>query len=368
MNRAACGIVFALALISSSYCQQPDAATLAAKTLFQRVDKNKDGKLSRQEFPKALIRLFDTIDSNQDGAVSLEEDIQYRRKRVQGMRRTQQLPKGATVHRDLVYASVGKRDLPLDLYLPIADSARPLPVVMWIHGGGWRGGSKGNAGPARAMIEKGFAVVDVEYRLSGEAIFPAQIQDCKAAVRWVRANAKKYQLDPERIGVWGSSAGGHLVAMLGVCGDVKEFDTDSHAEFSSRVQVVCDWFGPTDLLRMNEQAVTGATMDHNAPNSPESLLIGGPIQEEPFRTKVAKANPITFVTQDDAPILIVHGDNDLLVSHRQSEDFHRALQKAGVKSTLHIEPGAGHGLNGGKASREQLTKKSIDFLQSHLQK
>ena len=357
----------AFLLVSVSWCQQADLATRQAEALFKKADKDGDGKLSREEFPKPVIRLFDSVDKDNDGLVSFQEDVQYRRNRI-NRKRPSELPKDAVVHRDLVYTTIGQRDLMLDLYLPAKEASRPLPVVMWIHGGGWRSGSKNNAGPARAMIEKGFAVVDVDYRLSGEAIFPAQIQDCKAAVRWVRANAKKYELNPDRIGAWGSSAGGHLVAMLGVSGDVNEFETDVHSDYSSRVQAVCDWFGPTDLLKMNTQAVPGATMNHDAPDSPESLLIGGPIQQEPFRTKATKANPIIYVTADDSPILIVHGDNDLLVSHRQSEEFHQALTKAGVKSSLHIEPGAGHGLNGGKASRGDLTKKSIEFLQSHLQK
>jgi acetyl esterase/lipase len=206
-----------------------------ARQVFQLRDTNGDRRLSRREFPST--HSFDEVDTNKDGSVTLKEEIGFRRarlKRAFEQRRQIQapLPEGAVAHRDLVYAKIGEREMPLDIYLPKSDD--PLPVVMWVHGGAWRVGGKGNAGPARILVDHGYAVVDVEYRLSGEAIFPAQIQDCKAAVRWIRANAKKYSLDADRIGVWGSSAGGHLVALLGTSGDIAEFETESNADFSSR--------------------------------------------------------------------------------------------------------------------------------------
>ena len=183
-----------------------------AEKFFARQDKNKDGKLSRDEFPSRQVRLFDRIDTNKDGFISMEEEITYRQSRLSsrqqpsGRSRQPQVPEGTRVERDIVYARVGSRKLLLDLYVPPKRSA-PLPVIVWIHGGGWRGGSKGSGGRALPMLQRGYAVVDVGYRLSGEAIFPAQVEDCKAAVRWVRANADKYGLDPKRIGAWGSSAG-----------------------------------------------------------------------------------------------------------------------------------------------------------------
>lgn len=337
-----------------------------AREVFQRRDTDRNGRLSRKEFRPN--QLFDQIDANKDGFITLKEDIDYRlarMKRAFESRKQQPPPDGAKVHRDLVYATVGDRKLPLDLYVP-KESDGPLPVVMWVHGGGWRNGSKGNAGPARALIQHGYAVVDVEYRLSGEAIFPAQIQDCKAAVRWIRANAKQYNLDDDRIGVWGSSAGGHLVALLGTSGDVAEFETKSNADYSSRVQAVCDWFGPTDLLKMNQQAIPNSTLDHDASDSPESQLLGGPIQTEPYKSLAAKANPITYVSEDDPAFLIVHGDKDRLVSYRQSVLLQDALTGAGVDSTLQIEPGADHGFGGGKNSREELAQQAAKFFDRHL--
>lgn len=364
VNTKALAAVFCLlVMLPSSVSAQKETQQKAAERLFLDRDTNKDGLLSRKEFPQRWVGMFDRIDANKDGQISLAEDMNFRINLPARSRRSPlpPLPKGATVHRDLTYSKVGDRALPLDLYLP-AETDKLTPVVMWIHGGGWRQGSKGSAGPARALVARGYAVVDVEYRLTDEAIFPAQIQDCKAAVRWVRANATKYKLDPNKIGAWGSSAGGHLVALMGTAGDVKEFETDSNAEFSSRVQAVCNWFGPTNLLKMNQQAIVGAKMDHDAPNSPESLLVGGPLQKSPFRNLADKANPINYATADDPPMLIVHGDKDVLVSPLQSEDLFKALKEKSVQVRLHIEPGAGHGLRGGKLSRQTLEKQAADFF------
>jgi acetyl esterase/lipase len=279
--------------------------------------------------------------------------------------RAVQLPAGAKLERDIVYSKVGDRELLLDLCLPAKRSA-PVPVIVWIHGGGWRGGSKNAGSRARGMLERGYAVVDVGYRLSGEAIFPAQVEDCKAAVRWVRANAAKYGFDSDRIGAWGSSAGGHLVAFLGTAGDVEEFETKTNSQYSSRVQAVCDWFGPTDFLQMDRHSPEYSRLMHNAPTSPESLLVGGPIQDEPYKSLAKKANPITYVTKDDPPFLIMQGDRDTSVPIHQSDLLLLALKKAGVHASLYVVKGAGHGLRGGKESPEELFKMVADFFDKQL--
>ncbi len=274
------------------------------------------------------------------------------------------LPAGATVQRDLVYATVGGRKLHLDLYRP-AKAAGPLPVVVWVHGGAWQGGNK-NSVPPNDLLQHGFVIAAVQYRLSGQAIYPAAIQDCKAAVRWLRANAKKYNLDPEHFGAWGASAGGHLVALLGTSGGVKEFDVGDHLDESSRVQAVCDWFGPTDFLQMTrhaKEAGVPSKIDHDAPNSPESRLIGGPILEN--KDKVARANPVTFVDRDDPPFLILHGDKDPVVPLGQSQILVEALKKAGVPVTLEVKKGAGHG---GPAFADAASQKAMRaFFSTHLQ-
>ena len=246
---------------------------------------------------------------------------------------------GMTVLRDIEYVPGGHERQKLDLYLPIPPEFKPplRPLIVWVHGGAWLGGSK-NPCPALRFVGRGYAVASINYRLSQHAIFPAQIEDCKAALRWLRANAGLYHLDPNRIGVWGASAGGHLVALLGTTGDVKEFDVGPNTDVSSRVQAVCDFFGPTDFTKMSSFP---STMKHDAADSPESKLIGGPIQEN--QDKVQRANPITYVTKDDPPFLIVHGDKDPLVPHNQSEILLDTLKKASVEATLYIVPGGGHG-------------------------
>jgi len=244
--------------------------------------------------------------------------------------------------RDLEYIPGGHERNKLDLYLPKdANTAAPgsgaRPLIVWVHGGAWLGGSKDRP-EARRLVAEGYAVASINYRLSQHATFPAQIQDCKAAIRWLRANAGKYGYDPNRIGVWGPSAGGHLVALLGTAGDVNEFDVGPNPGVSSRVQAVCDFFGPTDFLRMSSFP---SSMNHDAPDAPEARLIGGAVQES--KDKVRRANPITYVTKDDPPFLIVHGDKDPIVPHNQSQLLYDALKTAGVEATFYTVKGGSHG-------------------------
>jgi acetyl esterase/lipase len=239
-------------------------------------------------------------------------------------------------------------------------------LIVWIHGGAWSGGDKRDC-PALRFVERGYAVASVNYRLSSDAPFPAQIEDCKAAIRWLRAHARPYGYDPDRIGVWGSSAGGHLVALLGTSGDVEEFDVGPHRDVSSRVQAVCDFYGPTDLLRMGEQSGPESRIDHDAPDSPESRLVGGPIQQR--RELATQASPITFVSKERAgripPFLILHGDRDDTVPIGQSERLHRALRDAGVASEYHVVEGAGHG--GGGFNGPEVQRRVDRFFAEHLE-
>lgn len=263
---------------------------------------------------------------------------------------------------DIVYAHVEGTDLLLDLYLP-ERAEGPSPAIIWVHGGAWRMGSKEDS-PAAGVVDHGYAVASISYRMSYEALFPAQIQDCKAAVRWLRANAERYDLDPERFGAWGASAGGHLAALLGTAGDVVVWDrVGGNREFSSRVQAVCDWFGPTNFLRMSD--APGA-MDHDAPDSPESELVGGPIREN--RDLVARANPITYIAPGEPPFLIVHGDKDDLVPLNQSELLYEALQAAGVESTLIVLEGAGHGFIGAEGRGDTILQRAKVFFDRQMKR
>lgn len=280
---------------------------------------------------------------------------------LNGQHRGPDLPDGTIVMKDIVYETVNGRDLPLDLYIPAA-ATEPLPLIIWIHGGGWRGGNKGGINNCVNVLKHGYALASVEYRLSGEALFPAAIEDCKAAVSYLRWKAPKLGLDPERFGVWGSSAGGHLVALLGVTNDTDVFDTHPVTQKASpTVQAVCNWFGPTDFLRMND--VIGR-MDHNAPDSPESLFIGVPIQDYP--EKVQRANPITYVTRSDPPMLLMHGDKDGLVIYNQSELLYTALQEAGVSSHLHKVVNGDHGFRGADESAAELFARVLAFFNKEL--
>jgi acetyl esterase/lipase len=262
-----------------------------------------------------------------------------------------------TVLRDVAYVPGGHERQKLDLYLPKeADPNGRRPLLVWVHGGAWLGGSKAQP-PALRFAGQGYAVASINYRLSQHALFPAQIEDCKAAIRWLRAHAGQYGYDPNRIGVWGASAGGHLVALLGTTGEVTEFDTGPNPGISSRVQAVCDFFGPTDFTKMSR---FWSTMKHDAPDAPEAKLIGGPVQEN--QDKVQRANPITYVTKDDPPFLIVHGDKDPLVPHNQSELLRDALRQAGVSVTFYTVKGGGHGGFRDPEVDRLVTK----FFQKHL--
>jgi acetyl esterase/lipase len=269
-------------------------------------------------------------------------------------------PPGTRVLRDIEYTPGGGRSRSLDLYLPENNSAGPLPLIVWIHGGAWRAGSKERP-QGLALLRDGFAIASINYRLTQEAVFPAQIIDCKAAIRFLRAHAAEHGIDPDRIGVFGASAGGHLAALLGMTADLKEWDQGAHRDQSSRVQAVCNWFGPAELLTMRAQSKPGAPIEHDAPDSPESRLIGGAVQK--LRDKARAASPITYASADDSPILHVHGDRDPLVPVEQSIALHAALEKAGAPSQLHIVKGGGHGQ--GFATRE-IRDLVRDFFLKHL--
>jgi len=252
---------------------------------------------------------------------------------------------------DLDYAGDAMIYHRLDIYLP--EEEKPTyPVVISIYGSAWFGNNLKGADLAtlgKALLDAGFAVVTPNHRSSMDAKFPAQINDIKAVIRYIRANAEKYQIDTTFIGITGSSSGGHLAALAGTSGFVKQYTVGSTTEdiegsvgqyltYSSSVDAVVDWFGPTDFLIMDS---CGSSMVHNAPDSPESNLIGGPIQDN--KDKCALANPITYIDENDPPFLILHGDADPLVPYCQSELLFNALQKANVPSQFVLVPNAQHG-------------------------
>ncbi len=258
--------------------------------------------------------------------------------------------------RDVPYVSGGHERQRLDLYLPAEDGAAH-PLVVWIHGGGWEGGNKDGC-PARPLVARGYAVASLNYRLSQHAIYPAQIEDCKAAIRWLRTHAAEHGIDRERVGVWGASAGGHLVALLGTTGRLRDFDVGENLDQSSRVQCVLDWFGPADFLHYGDPPWAG--LDY--PKGVVAKLLGGPVSADPERAR--RASPLYFVQADAAPFLIMQGDNDNLVPLQQSQMLDAALKKAGVESTLEVYPGAGHG--GAVFTSPASLKLMGEFFERHL--
>jgi acetyl esterase/lipase len=266
------------------------------------------------------------------------------------------LPKGAKFLGDLAYVEHGHERNRLDLYLPEKAEGR-LPLVVWIHGGGWQAGSKEGC-PAVFLVAKGYAVASINYRLSQHAVFPAQIEDCKAAIRWLRANAVKYHIDSDHIGVWGASAGGHLVALLGATAKAKELEgKGGNADQSSRVQCVVDFFGPTDFVQWDP--------DFNKPvYTMITNLLGG--RADANRAKARAASPLFYVDKDSAPLLIVHGDKDPLVPLKQSEELVEAMNKAGVEARLIVIKGGGHG--GAGFDTYENRKLIEEFFAKHLGK
>tara|TARA_R110002072_G_scaffold145460_1_gene291899 strand:+ start:27925 stop:30336 length:2412 start_codon:yes stop_codon:yes gene_type:complete len=240
-----------------------------------------------------------------------------------------------SVIREIEFAKPDGHSLKLDLYLP-ADRSEPVPVVVFVHGGGWKNGSRESGEKTAAWLtEHGIAVASIDYRLIDVAQWPAQINDCYAAVRWVRDHADKYGLDGDHIGAWGTSAGGHLVALMGT----RAFPGKEAT--SSRVQAVCDWFGPSELMTMPPNNVGNGRTAEDVAKSNGAKLLGATVRDVP--KLAADASGIDHVTSDDPPFLIMHGDKDPGVPLEQSQKLHARLVNAGVSSRLHVVEGAGHG-------------------------
>ncbi len=269
-------------------------------------------------------------------------------------RKPKPLPEGVSIERDIVYANHDGVDLKLDLYCPDPMPDETLPVVVWVHGGGWLNGSKDNC-KISFLAQRGFAVASIDYRLTDVAQWPGQIEDCYAAVRWLRTNAKKCGLDGDRIGAMGGSAGGHLVALMGTRPAGEE-------EISSRVQAVCDWYGPSDLLTMPPNNVSETRTLEQVANSNGAKLLGATVRDVPDLAKDASA--LYQVSKDDPPFLIIHGSEDPGVPVDQSRRLHEALREAGVESELMIVEGAGHG--GKEFNEDAVLDKVTGFFKNNL--
>jgi len=269
---------------------------------------------------------------------------------------------------DIAYAEVSPSQK-LDIYLPDEGNG-PFPVIVSIHGGAFMIGDKGDmqVNPMLKSLNHGYAVVSINYRMSGEALFPKDIQDVKAAIRWIKGNASKYHLNPLKMATWGGSAGGNLAALAGTSGKVKELEDLSlgFPDQTSEVQAVVDWFGPIDFLKMDPQfKISGkGKADHNDPKSPESRILGKQITLIPDLVKAA--NPTTYINKDNPPFFIEHGKEDPLVPTQQSINFAADLTKVlgENKVSLLLLEGTGHG--GKNFETPENLEKVFAFLDKYL--
>ena len=313
------------------------------RKLFNKWDSNQDNRLELNELPVHARKNFKLVDKNNDQTISLPEHLAYLNREInktgkEKFRLVQNIP----------YAGTQNPRQTIDLFLPEKrKKGQALPLVIWIHGGGWKNGDKKSGhSPNRLpeIVQTGrYVGASIAYRLSGEEIWPSQIHDCKAAVRWLRAHAKQYGIDSQRIAVWGSSAGGHLVSMLGVTSGNKELEgtVGTHNSHSSKVQAVINYYGPSALLQMNDYP---SRINHNAPDSPESQLLGFPIQEK--KKLAQQASPLSYVTKDDASFIHFHGTRDQLVPYAQSQILHQSMKEQSIPSILITLKSGGHAMPG----------------------
>jgi len=272
------------------------------------------------------------------------------------------------IKRDVQFGDAGGLKLMLDTYQPKDAPAKAMPAVIRIHGGAWAQGARGLPdNPAAdklctALAQHGYFVADIQYRLAPANKFPAAVQDCKCAVRWLRENAGKLSVDADHIGAVGSSAGGHLALML-ACADDKSLEgSGGHAAASSRIQAACSWYGPTDFMAAEtpdlfRKGVAG--------------WVGGTLEQE--RDQFRQASPISYVSKDSPPILLIHGEQDLAVPISQSEAMLAKLKAAGAEATLLRVKNAGHDFKANGIAKidpsvEDIIAKTIEFFDAHLKR
>lgn len=262
------------------------------------------------------------------------------------------------VSRDIEFASVDDLSLKLDLYQPVGAASPPL--IVWVHGGAWRAGSKDSM-PLHELVKRGYAIASVDYRLSPVAKFPAQVHDCKAAIRFLRAKARQYGYDASKIGIAGSSAGGHLVAEIGVTNGHPKLEgtVGEHLDQSSSVQAIVDYYGPTNFLTILKQS-TPHGLSVRVPAL--QLLLGSQPEENAALSKLA--SPVFHVDRNDPPLLMIHGDADPQVPINQSHELHGRYKKLGLPTRLEVVHDGAHG---GPEFYDQARIDLVDqFLTAHL--
>jgi len=340
---------------------------------FDSWDKNKDNVLSRDELPQRIRANFDRADTNNDGKITRKEDKAFRLKIAKKAK--EKLAKSTDailLEKDIYYAGNKNPRQTLNLILPKNKKGdKKLPLLVYIHGGGWQAGDKERgAGHLGRYVASGeYAAASINYRLTNEARWPSQLDDCKAAIRWLKKNAAKYGYDPEKIGVLGHSAGGHLVAMLGVTCGQKEGNVgvpagkgENGLAINGDVTCVVDYFGPTHFIAEDAKEPSKEVVAAQATKKlqgPVEKLLGGPAA---VMVKAAKdASPLYYVTQDSQPVLIFQGTEDRLVKLYQSVNFYEKYKKLGAQAWLTRVVGAGHGCR-----HKDIEKREKQFLDLHL--
>jgi acetyl esterase/lipase len=277
---------------------------------------------------------------------------------------------GGKIYRNVPYATIdGYRPLMLEAAVP--SGAGPHPVIVYIHGGAWRIGSPHITNPVYRRMDflerfyrAGFAVVRVAYRFTKEVPFPAQLHDCKSAIRYLRRYAGTFNIDPQRMGVIGDSAGGHLAALVGLTGKVKALEGKvGVTQGSSAVQCAVNWFGPSNFLTMQKHKTKLRSLgDTHHPDSPESWLLGGPVPKR--KAQARAASPVTYASRKVPPMLLQYGDKDRLVPFEQGEELYEALKAKGADVTLQRVPGADHCFWG--TEHDFVIEDDIAFFKKHL--
>ena len=264
------------------------------------------------------------------------------------------VPDNVTFEPGVEFANPDNQHLKLDLAMP-KDGAGPFPAIVCIHGGGFRAGTRdGYDGLCVTLAARGYVAVTITYRLAPAYPFPAAVLDCKAAVRWLRANAAKYHVDPARIGTTGGSAGGHLAQFLGVTAGVREFEGEGNLNQSSAVSCVVNFYGPSDLTKSYGNSVDAAEV--------LPLFFGGNLDTK-LREHL-RGSPLYWITPASAPTLIVHGTEDKYVAYEQATWAVEKMKACGAEIELLTLPGAGHGFKGADADTAQ--KALLAFFDSHL--
>ncbi|MEM7312897.1 MAG: alpha/beta hydrolase [Planctomycetota bacterium] len=349
-------IVFAMSLTLMFFASKPATAQQLTVAGFKKnFDADNDGLIQKSEAKNQLLKNFERIDTNGDDVLDdaeLKKLVEQLRRRNNGPRSPASqfvVPDSVKLTKDVVYREGDSDKWKLDLYVPAdkESSAKKRPAIVFVHGGGWRSGDKGGGqwrSQPIAYAQKGYVCISINYRLLDEAKFPACIEDCKNAVRWLRANADKHGVDSDRIGAYGNSAGAHLVSVLGLTGEDKDLEGDGpYQEFSSAIQAVVCSAPPTNFMNWDGKTPTDGKLN---------TRLFGDIDMAKAKEMAAKCSPITHAKKG-VPFLVIHGTADRTVPIYQGDCFVEALKKAEADVTYIRVDGAGHGVFGQAAKKTQ---------------